>query len=311
MPDARPVPESLRLRPFTTADAHACGITRRMLSASRFERLYDGVYIVRGAEVTLDLQIDAALLILPKDAAATHLTGLATYGIDVGDPRPLRFATTSRHAVRRDGIRVIRRMSMPRHGTRILSAPDCWLDACVDLDLVRAVAAGDRMVRVGLASVQELVDFVARIDNWEGITLAREAVALVRSGVESPRETYVRLMLVLAGLPEPACNIDVVVEGRFLGRGDLVYLRYRIIVEYDGRQHAEDTYQWNRDLDRLDGFADHGWLCERVTNPRLNDPRRVVTRVYELLRRQGYTGPPPQFDERWSRLFERRTVPFT
>lgn len=280
-----------------------------MLCGNRFRRLHDGVYVSRDLDLTLELRIDAALLVLPKDAAATHLTGLAVHGVDAGNPEPLRFATTARHPVRRDGIRAIRRMSMPRRQNRVLCPLDCWLDACVDLDLPQAVLAGDWIVRLDLASVPTLNRFVDSIDNWEGITTAREAAGLIRAGSESPRETFVRMMLVLAGLPEPACNVDIVVAGRFLGRGDLVYVEYRVLVEYDGRQHADDTYQWNRDLDRLEGFADHDWLVERVTNRRLRDPRRVVLRVYELLRRRGYTGPPPRFDERWCRLFERRSRP--
>jgi hypothetical protein len=48
-----------------------------------------------------------------------------------------------------------------------------------------------------------------------------------------------------AGLPEPEVNPDIRnASGRFVGRGDLVYRRWRVIVEYDrvgGRENPTST----------------------------------------------------------------------
>lgn len=101
--------------------------------------------------------------------------------------------------------------------------------------------------------------------------------------VESPRETYVRLLLVLAGLPQPECNVDLGSDHSYVSRADLVYLRYALIIEYDGRDHAAVVTQWNRDLDRLDEFEDARWGHVRVTAHRLKRPRDVVARVHAKL----------------------------
>jgi hypothetical protein len=56
---------------------------------------------------------------------------------------------------------------------------------------------------------------------------------------------------VLAGLPEPRVNL--IIRGRdggWLRRYDLAYEHFRLIIEYDGRQHAEDTQQWLTDIFR-------------------------------------------------------------
>jgi hypothetical protein len=69
--------------------------------------------------------------------------------------------------------------------------------------------------------------------------------------VDSPQETRIRLLLVLAGLPEPCVNL--IIRGRDGGwrrRYDLAYEELQLIVEYDGRQHAEDTRQWLTDIFR-------------------------------------------------------------
>ena len=47
-------------------------------------------------------------------------------------------------------------------------------------------------------------------------------------------------------------------DGSWLIRLDLYYGAYRLLVEYDGRQHAENTRQWRRDITRretLDRWA--------------------------------------------------------
>jgi very-short-patch-repair endonuclease len=94
---------------------------------------------------------------------------------------------------------------------------------------------------------------------------AARAVRLIRPGAESRPESLLRLTLVDAGLPEPEVNVDVSSSsGRFLGRGDLVYRAWQVIVEYDGEQHRTSTRQYDRDLARLDDFAQHGWRVIRV-----------------------------------------------
>ncbi len=126
--------------------------------------------------------------------------------------------------------------------------------------------------------------------------------------VESPRETYVRLLLVLAGLPQPECNVDLGSDHSYVSRADLVYLRYALIIEYDGRDHAAVVTQWNRDLDRLDEFEDARWGHVRVTAHRLKRPRDVVARVHAKLVARGYQGPAPSFAPQWVAMFEARSA---
>jgi hypothetical protein len=53
-------------------------------------------------------------------------------------------------------------------------------------------------------------------------------------------ETRVRLLIVMAELPEPTVNVIIRGEdGSWRMRFDLCYLDQRLIVEYDGRHHAD------------------------------------------------------------------------
>jgi len=42
---------------------------------------------------------------------------------------------------------------------------------------------------------------------------------------------------VLAGLPVPECNLVIGDDDGPIGRVDLVYLAYKLIIEYEGDQH--------------------------------------------------------------------------
>ncbi len=301
------IPAALRWHPFTRARALSLGLSTQALRSDRFKRLTRGVYICADVPMTFETYLEAAHLVLGDAARPTHVTGLRCYGVKVGSMLPLRFASERSHRTRCTWLRVIRRMRVAGGAGSALRPEQCWVDACLDLDLVDAVIAADWLIYTEATTLARLTKFVEATDNWEGIRNARAALPYVREKVRSPRETVTRLLLVLAGLPEPdGCNLDIYDGDRFIGCGDLVWLAYLLVTEYDGRQHAEDDEQWNHDLDRLQDFDDAGWRFYRVTNRRLHAPRQVVRRVYAKLVEGGYTGPEPVFDEQWSRLFERR-----
>ena len=88
----------------------------------------------------------------------------------------------------------------------------------------------------------------------------RRAAAYVRAEVDSPMETRLRMLLVLAGLPEPSINVKIrAVDGEVLRRYDLSFPTVRVIVEYDGRQHIERVEAWESDLERREAIDGDGW----------------------------------------------------
>ena len=138
-----------------------------------------------------------------------------------------------------------------------------------------------------------------------GVVLARAAVRLVRERVDSPRETWLRICLVLAGLPVPECNL-VIGDGQGpIGRVDLVYLAYKLIIEHEGHQHRTDRNQWNPDIDRQEDSAHDRWPLIRVTSERARWPRQLVRAIHQALRASGYDGPEPECGELWVSLFGR------
>ncbi len=277
-----------------------------MLRGRRFASLGRGVVIAAQPDgPNLRDRVRAALLVLPADSVVIGVTGLRLRGVDVGADLPLRFASTHPHPVRRVGVAVQRVTALPRLAPGafpVATVEHCFLTAVGQLDLLQLVIAGDRMLRRKLTTKARLGSYLAG-SSRRGVRLARRALALMAERVDSPRETTLRLCLVLAGLPTPECNLTLGTDSYPIGRVDLVYLEFKLIIEYEGDQHRTDKLQWNIDIDRVDEFTAEGYLVLRITAARMRRPRSMVAKVFAELRRRGYTGPEPVFTKEWCRLF--------
>lgn len=153
------------------------------------------------------------------------------------------------------------------------------------------VAAGDFLVgERGLLTLDDLAAEVAR-GPGRGQAALEAALSDVRAGAESPAETRLRLVLCAAGLPEPALNLTLrAPDGRFVARLDLAYERSRVAVEYDGRQHAEDRAQFERDADRWHDIRAQGWVLVRILRHHLQgDGQTAVRMVAGALHETGWT----------------------
>ncbi|PTT18539.1 hypothetical protein DBR36_09210 [Microbacterium sp. HMWF026] len=176
-----------------------------------------------------------------------------------------------------------------RHGLPVPTPAETWAELASLHGVDDLVAVGDAILTRRLADDADLEDAARRISR-RGSADLRTALPLLRAGSESPRESLLRLILIRAGLPEPELNRDLRdgETGRFIARLDLSYPRYRVAVEYDGRQHA-DLRQFRRDADRWPAIAAQGWVLVRVVDHHLRDPAgRVVAPVESALRARGW-----------------------
>jgi hypothetical protein len=132
----------------------------------------------------------------------------------------------------------------------------------------------------------ELADAISKAGAVRGIARVREAMASVRAGVESPRETDMRLLLTRAGLPEPEINRRTYdARGRYLGKPDLRFRWCKVAVEYEGDEHRRDRRRFRSDILRRERFADAGWRTVRCTGDDLHGRRALefVARVERCL----------------------------
>ena len=186
-----------------------------------------------------------------------------------------------------------------RHGLPVVDPASLFCQLASSLSLHDLVAVGDALVLapkfpqhgderpwLTIGQLRERVELF----RGRGKAATARAVDLIRQGAESRPETLLRLAMMDAGLPEPAVNPDIMTSsGRFIGRGDLVYRRWRVVAEYDGEQHRRDTEQYDKDLRRLEDFGANGWHVVRITGRAFfSDRRASVLRVERALLAAGW-----------------------
>jgi hypothetical protein len=242
---------------------------------------------------TVDLRflLAAARLVLPADAAASHFTSLRLLGFELGSLLPLHFSTNSTAYSERDGIRIHRRQgelnATEYDGQRILGPLRTFVDIAGRTSERTLVSVGDWMLTRGLVRLDDLRAYVLD-SHLNGVQRARRAVLMVRPGSASPRESMLRWELVHAGLPEPELNVDIHDNnGTWLARGDLVYRTWRVLVEYDGRQHEMNPIQRQWDHLRREQLEAAGWRLIVITSADMDQPRALVARVRQALRSRG------------------------
>lgn len=301
------VPSALKSGPFTTAMARRHSVSKRMLDGPNYRRLFRGVYVWIGLELSLTVWLVGALLILPLDSAVSHATALRLYGIEIGRPWPLQFSTNTAAVTEHRSVTLHRRLGRmtPRAIERIpVLGPDrTFVDAATQLGFVQLVQAAEMLLNLKHTTREALWDY-AMTRHLDGVVRARRVLHYVREGVESPMETLVRLMIIFARLPEPEPNPDIFdLRGNFVARGDLVYFEWKVLVEYDGWQHERDPKQRQRDRERREALEALGWRVIVVTSEDLRNKREVVRRVHRAIEARGYEGASPVFNDSWDRWF--------
>jgi hypothetical protein len=207
VPRFTPVPDELRRRPFQLSDAVAAGVTPRMLQGRRFRRIHHRVWICADVELTTEMRYDAARLALPPGAIGSHQ--LAAEILDLTVPRaskPQFWLPESAKGSTYPGIRPHWCLEQPDsvivHGRPVTTAAKTFIDLATQLRALDLVVFGDSAVRRGWTTQEELMA-LSRERGRRHIRRARWAAALVRSRVDCRPETLLRLLLLLAGLPEP------------------------------------------------------------------------------------------------------------
>jgi len=305
MPPTPVIPAALRHSPFHVHEARRLGLTERQLRGSSWRRLFPRVWVHANHLMTQVDWIAAAALAMPDRAQLSHLSRIHALGLDFGPVKPLQFTVAGDLHLDLDGIFLHRTEVLPPLDDAGVTPAAAFLQYCADARMIDAIKVGDWLLHRRHMSVLEAAE-LARRDHWRpGARPVRRVLPLLDAGARSLTESETRAVLVFSGLPTPEVNKDVRnAGGELLGCGDLVYLLWRLLVEYEGRQHLTDLRQWNSDIDRYRGFRDEGWRYVQVTNEKLETPKKLVAEVYGQLVRGGYDGPPPVFGTRWSSLFK-------
>ncbi|MGN8025507.1 endonuclease domain-containing protein [Microbacterium sp. 22242] len=279
-----PLPPSLGTA-FTLREAAAAGIGRARSDARDLHRPFCGVRASSSPESFADLVACGARRLKPRQRFV-GVTAARLWGL----PHPRRWDPTEPLEIvvppdatppKSRGIRGRRLIEDRARTWRIGSLPvvdpvAAVLSCAEDLDLMQAVVLLDALLTRAddypglltgrpVISCDEIDDRVRRWARFPGRSTMLSALPLARVGVESPKETESRLLLVGAGLPEPVVQHEVRDGRRLVARVDLAYPQWKIAIEYEGDGHRTDVMQWRRDIRRQRDLEDRGWLVIRIT----------------------------------------------
>lgn len=297
------IPPSLQARPFRLDEAVALGLSRKVLRGRRFRRVRRGVYAEVSLPDGLATQADAVLLLLPG-ATLSHQTSASLRGLPVpsGD---LVHVTVAPGGARPElaGVCVHQRAVGRVHldGRPHTEPAQNFAELAEHLALVDLVVAGDAMIRRSMVSRDDLLRAAHSRARRRGRTVSTRAADLVRPRVDSPMETRVRLLLVLAGLPEPEPgHVIRDADGGWIGEVDLAYPEHRIAIEYHGDVHRRSRGQWRSDVTKTELLRDLGWTVTVLTSDDVTGrPDRTLERVRVALVDAGHPLVPATLDDEW------------
>lgn len=297
MTSGRPLP----VDPFTLADLEALDLSegrlRRAVRDRAVRPVVRGVFVRSDVPDTFDLRIRAVAHVLAPgqvvcDRTAAWLHGVDAFGLAEHEvlPRVESAALPGRRASKARAVRGRRRDLLPRDIATVSGLPVTTplrtaLDLACNLHRRDALAALDMFLRLHGVGPVDLERELPRFRRRRGVVQARQLVSLVDGRAESPRESWVRLALVDAGLPLPESQVWVGRDGVPAYRLDFAYRAHRVAIEYDGDEFHSTPEDRERDLARRAWLRDQGWVVVVVRNGDFSGSRldNWLRRVREAL----------------------------
>ena len=299
-------------RSFSLSESDAAGLARQRTVSTGLVIPSRGLRVPWGIEQELPDRLRPLGDLTPGSAfsysTAAHLWGVPMPSwlqneLTIHISRPRHGAAPRRAGVTGHRVVFLPGETTTLKGLSVTTPARTWLDLARLLDEDSLVAAGDALVnankrsfmpeRTALTSIAELRGTVQRHPKMRGVLRARAALDLIRVGADSAPETFLRLRLVHAGLPEPELGYVIVdANGSEVAWPDLAYPEYRVALQYDGGHHFERE-QIELDIVRNERTAQAGWIQITITARTLDAVGQdsVEARVHRTLRTRGWAGP--------------------
>lgn len=268
--------------PFIGSEALAAGLVRKHELRSQFRAVFPNVYVSKPAELTLPQRATAGWLWSQRRGVVAGMTASALHGAEcVDDDIP---------------VELIWRNARAPHG--VMTRQDLlfdeeiqWLDGLAvttpertAFDIARrgrvepAVARLDALARATDLKSAAVEELAGRHRHARGLRQLEAVLDLMDPGAASPRETWLRLLLIRAGFPRPRTQIPVLsADGRRRYYLDMGWEDILLAVEYDGEQHRVDPVRYAYDIERSEDLDELGWTRVRVVKQ--NRPADIIRRV--------------------------------
>jgi hypothetical protein len=277
---------------FVGSEALKSGAVTRYELRRWYRPIYPNVYVAQRRTISLRDHVVGAWLWSRRRAVIAGVAASALHGAHWVDDsirveliwnngHPPRGLVVRNEQLRCEEIAVI-------EGIPVTNVTRTAFDLGRHLRRGSAVARLDALMRATGVTAADVWSLAERYSGARGVRRLRAALLLMDGGAQSPKETWLRLLLIDAGLPTPQTQI-VVSNGDFypLAYLDMGWEQFMVAVEYDGDQHRSDRRQYVKDIRRLKMLEDRGWIVVRVIAE--DHPNDIVGRVFAALRSRGFT----------------------
>lgn len=252
--------------PFVGSEALADGVLNRHELRRYYRSLMPNVYLDKRIAPNLRHRTQAAWLWSHREAVVAGLTASAWHRAKwVGDDVPVELIWANARAPKR----VITRADLLLPGeSQRLDGLNVTTPERTAFDIGRRGPLGEAVARLdALGNVTGLkaADVLALADchaHARGLRQLETALDLYDPGAQSPKETWLRLMVIDEGYPRPQTQIPVPGPAdRPRYYLDLGWEEYMLAVEYDGVQHADAL---GYDIVRHEYIRRAGWTTIQV-----------------------------------------------
>ena len=279
--------------PIVGSEAVASGALTRGQLRWKYRPIFPDVYLPKHSDRTLELTTIGAWLWSERRSTITGRAAAALHGATwVDKTAPIELLWRNNHAppgiiarnerFAEDEVATIR-------GLRVATPARTGFDLARHLLGAAAVAHLDDLARATGITRRDLITLVDRYPRARGNKRARSLIDMMDGGAESPKESWLRLVLISAGLPPPTTQIKVS-DGPFVAYLDMGWETPMVAVEYDGDHHRLDRNQYVKDIRRAEILERLGWHVIRVIKE--DRPHAIVERVARALTQRGYTPLP-------------------
>lgn len=274
--------------PFRGSQALEQGRLSRHQLRAHYRAMFPDIYFHKNAVPSLRQRTLAAFLWSHREGVITGLAAAAAHGskwidqaIDIEmvyrNPRPPRGIVTRRESVLDDEFHQAR-------GIALATPARTGFDLARRGEVGTAVARFDALASATNLDMRRVFAIAGNHPGVRGLRQLETVISLADSGAQSPKETWLRLVLVQAGLPTPQTQIPVYGDDMddapfaFL---DMGWREWLVAVEYDGDHHRSDRWQYVKDIRRRERLERMGWIV--VTVVAEDRPQDVVRRVRAAL----------------------------
>jgi hypothetical protein len=251
------------------SEAVAAGAVTRAQLRWNYRPIYTDVYIPRDTVPSVVDRAVGAWLWSKRRAVITGRAAAALHGAKwIDDTVPVEVIWANNHTprgviTRRERLGADEVCEFP-DGMRVATPARAALDLGRYLEFGEAVAHLDALARATAVHRRDILALTYRYAGARGVRCARTAVDMMDAGAQSPKETWLRLLLIRAGFPRPTTQIPLYEFGAPVAHLDMGWPSIRVAAEYDGDQHRTERDIYVKDMRRAELIERLGWLNVRV-----------------------------------------------